>query len=294
MAIINILCGNLFLPQGFAFGVYEDGVLIAAPVNTITFTDSASVVTDYKTASNVFGVSHDVVASLVISRSVSNHLGILQDAARPIFISVTDYLQMSQEARTVLHVLVGNTLSLSQSLDFTRGPHNAIVLSQAVVVQVVKRQTITHTLSLTQGVSVYKQNDPSFSPSVPAPSFQPVVLAYSPYSITLVVPELGDEDRIEHQRINRKNRGGETIIYHDPEWPVIEVLNFEFQNLTQTQVKTLLDFVQVTLGRTITLTDHNNVGWEGIIINPDFEATCVRERGCGGFTVPLQFEGVRV
>lgn len=121
-----------------------------------------------------------------------------------------------------------------------------------------------------------------------------IQLTYGPVTITLGVPIFGDTDTIEQTRINRETRAGDTRIYKDSQWPTTEKLVFQFDDLSQKQVKDYLDFIDLTLGRTIFLTDQNLQIWEGIIVNPDVQAEQKgNEKSCDGFALELQFEGIQ-
>lgn len=74
----------------------------------------------------------------------------------------------------------------------------------------------------------------------------------------------------------------------------MEVLKFSFKNLSQYQAKQLLSFFDTTLGKTVNLTDHNGVIWEGIVSNPDASIKEEQASNCGGFAVDLEFEGKRL
>jgi hypothetical protein len=125
---------------------------------------------------------------------------------------------------------------------------------------------------------------------------QKIQLNFGALSLVLSVPAFGDTDSNEQTRINRETRNGDLIIFHDPQWPVIEKLTYKLPYLSQIQCKQYLSFIHTSLGQNVTLIDHNNIGWVGIIVNPDAAVTQTgrNDIGCGGFETELQFEGSRI
>lgn len=98
-----------------------------------------------------------------------------------------------------------------------------------------------------------------------------ITLTQGALSVTLRDPDFGDTDVIESRRIQRKNRGGDLILFRDPIWPRTETLNFEFSFLSKLQLNQLLLFIEETLGQEITLVDYNGRSYNGIITTPSGE-----------------------
>lgn len=116
-------------------------------------------------------------------------------------------------------------------------------------------------------------------------------LHYLSNAVTLRDPDFGNIDRLEESRINRKTRNGDLEIFRDPNWPTNEIQDYKFSFLSQNQITALLNFFDITLGQTITLIDHENFTWEGIILTPSNEVSQPERQG---FTASFQFQGSRI
>lgn len=116
-----------------------------------------------------------------------------------------------------------------------------------------------------------------------------VTLSYETLSITLPSPDFEDTTRLEFNRIQRKTRGGDLIVYKDNLWPKNEVLSMRFSYLGQGQVNRLLDFIYQSLGKDITLLDHEGKTWTGMIVTP---AANIVENSRNNLTASFDFIGV--
>jgi hypothetical protein len=114
-----------------------------------------------------------------------------------------------------------------------------------------------------------------------------IILTQGSRSVTLRNPDFGDTDTIESRRIQRKNRGGDLIMYRDPQWPKTETLTFEFSYLKRTDLMSLLEFIKATLGQNVVLTDYNGRTFTGIIITPSEE---LAQAGRENFTAKFSFQ----
>ncbi len=101
-------------------------------------------------------------------------------------------------------------------------------------------------------------------------------------------PIMGNTDAISFQRINRRTRGGDLIIYRDAEWPKTEVQALSFDFINDAESKQFLAFIRETLGCYIAYRDHENKLWNGFVQNPDAE---VDQSGQSSFRITIQFEG---
>lgn len=228
--------------------------------------------------------------------SVGNSLGLTQATDKVPQQFLHDYLGFSQSVRTVLHEIVVDVLSLSQSIGMTRGLANILILVDVVDYKLSSGFQLTDILEFVQGVAVRKENNPDFVADPPAPVVVPqnVTYAVGALSITLPPPEFGDEDKIQHQRINRRTRAGELIVYKDPLWPIIETLTFRFTGLSDVQAKATLLFLNNTIGQLITMVDYRGVTWTGVITNPDADTEQEGGHVCPSFNIDIDFEGSRI
>lgn len=101
-------------------------------------------------------------------------------------------------------------------------------------------------------------------------------------------PRLGNKDDISFQRVNRKTRGGDLILFRDEQWPKTEVLDLTFDFDTDVEGHRLLQFIRATTGTNVYYRDHENRLWYGVIQNPDTELVA---QGRFTFAVQILFEG---
>jgi len=117
---------------------------------------------------------------------------------------------------------------------------------------------------------------------------------YTPYlgvatsKVTLRNPEMDNRDRNAYTRVNNETRGGKLIVFSDPQWPNIRTLAVTITGLTETEVDSYQDFMKVTLGEEIGLTDWEGRLWKGVITNPNEAAT---QDGRARWTVTFELEG---
>ena len=107
---------------------------------------------------------------------------------------------------------------------------------------------------------------------------------------TLVLrnPVFGDRDRLQFSRINRESRGGDAIIFADPQWPKNQVLVVQIDSLSELKASDLIDFLEMSIGQEIGLLDWFNQQWRGVIITPDVAITHVRRNDR---SVSFDFQG---
>lgn len=101
-------------------------------------------------------------------------------------------------------------------------------------------------------------------------------------------PVFGNGDEIAFQRVNRRSRGGDLILFRDNEWPKTETLNLTFDFLNEADADRLLTLVKDSCGIYLYYRDHENKVWYGFIKNPDTGKT---QQGRNSFQVPIIFEG---
>jgi hypothetical protein len=114
-----------------------------------------------------------------------------------------------------------------------------------------------------------------------------ITLTKGDLTVQLRNPDFGDTDAIELRRIQRRSRGGDLILYRDPNWPKTETLTYEFSFLKRQDLMSLANFIQETLGQDITLTDYNGRTYTAIIITPSEELV---QSGIDNFTTRLSFQ----
>ena len=114
-----------------------------------------------------------------------------------------------------------------------------------------------------------------------------ITLTKGTLSIQLRSPEFGNTDALEIRRINRKTRGGDILVFRDPQWPKTRTFQLKFQFLKEDDLSRLLNFMHVTLGQIVTFVDHEGRSWNGIIITPTDE---VSVPGRNNFAAQFSFQ----
>ncbi len=115
-----------------------------------------------------------------------------------------------------------------------------------------------------------------------------VTFQYLQYTWQFRRPNLGNQDELSFQRISRKTRGGDLIIFRDAEWPKTEVQIIQFDFNTEAELRNMQNMIKLTLGSYMYYTDHENKRWLGFIQNPDAEGV---QSGINHYTITLKFEG---
>jgi hypothetical protein len=298
MAEIVVVTGNLLTFLESVEVTRPDNLIVQVPSDTFQIFQFAQVEQNPKHVSvgNFFSIIDDAHLTNPVAK-LTNTLQFVQQVIRTKYGNAVNYISFTQNTRTVGYEILNDTFMISQSLSVSRGLTNNLIYTQTVSFNIVKVQQITQSLSLIQAVRIYKYNDPRFvaiDASSGTQDFTPITLVYGPITLPLCIPDFGDKDEINVTRVNRETRAGGRIIYKDPIWPIVETLTFKLSNLNQIQVKTLLDFIQNTLGTTITLIDHYGTTWVGIITNPEAQAeqnVIVRRDNCPAFSIELSFQG---
>lgn len=106
--------------------------------------------------------------------------------------------------------------------------------------------------------------------------------------IILRAPEFGNRDQNAYTRVSRETRGGNLIVYSDPDWPSIRTLACTITGLKSDEVEEYLEFLYATLGRVIELSDWEGRLWSGVMTNPEEPIT---QDGKDRYTISFQLEG---
>jgi len=108
-------------------------------------------------------------------------------------------------------------------------------------------------------------------------------------TVDLVAPYFGNLDRLAMDRVNRETRGGDLVIFADPDWPKRQTVSVTFSGLTRTEIINLQRFIADHLGEEIHVTDWEGREWEAVIITPNEPATYDGRDNC---SIGFEFEGI--
>lgn len=118
-----------------------------------------------------------------------------------------------------------------------------------------------------------------------------VTFTYNGSNFSCRNPSMGNMDEISFQRINRRSRGGDLILFRDADWPKTEVLQLTFNFSQESEGRNLINLIRATIGKFIYYRDHENRLWYGVIQNPDAELV---QPGKNTWQVHISFEGDQV
>ena len=92
-------------------------------------------------------------------------------------------------------------------------------------------------------------------------------------TLTLRNPELNDTIGTVTQRVQGYTRGDTLYQYKDTRWFQTRIFNWTFTGLTKQNKIDILNFINISAGKYITVTDHNSQVFKCIIVNPDAPIT---------------------
>lgn len=294
MAIISISVGNVMgMVQPNTVAEQANGITLPEIKDQLNLAQSVTLYQSPHTIllGNTLALQQSVrwnpkKISVISPISFQDHAG-----KAAISISVGDYLAMSGSTRTVLAQATGNQLTFINAANYTRSFTSGYGLTQTVAMNIRRNLLPQSTLTISQGVGVIKAGSTTYIPvTVPTVAPQKVQLTYGSWTLILDSPLFGDVDEIEHLRINRETRAGERVIFHDPTWPVVEKLTYNFDNLNEQKKTDLLNFINVSLGQLVTMIDYNGITWRVMITNPDLE---IAQKGDCSYEAQIEFEGSR-
>lgn len=311
MAVYDLVTGDIFVAFGTTTFSYPAGFHVIQVGNTLNFLGLATGTTP--SGSSELTIAQSVSLTKHITLSASNFLSFQQQSGQPKNLATSNLLVMSQVGVKVLPNDVVQTFTISQSVLVVRGTVNTLTLSQSVVVNQVKLFNVQQTLSLIHGtVGIIDSNwqyvavaepalitdyDPSTLAIPPVPDFPlPTILIGGGNALSFDIVEYGDSDKIEHTRVSRRTIGEELIIFRDPVWPKTETLKFKLVDISASQGKALLNFIEETVAQQIKLSDYLGVRWIGVIINPETALVQTgRDQGCSGrYEIEIEFQGTQV
>lgn len=265
---------------------------------TLSFNQSTKVSPKYHTASDLLQFVQSTVGDLaIINRALSDFLQFNQIAQKVVAApQIFDILPLFQTVtRKTDHVIQTLVFNQTATGDPTESASNVLIFTDLATVIVERPLLFTDVLTFVSQATAYKES-PDFI-NTPLPSLTPtstVVLSYAPLglSLTLRSPVFDNVQRLEFNRINRRTRGHDLVIFRDPVWPKSEILIMTFTALSQDQVWSLLSFMKQTIGQDITLIDFENTTWTGVITTPTNEVA-QEGRDCR-FTASFEFQGTMV
>jgi hypothetical protein len=286
-----------FIFQGEALQFNQD-VIATNSVNhvfdIITFIQTARPSIIFESVSQFLTFNQEALNDFsIINRTISDILFFNQLAQRVVAIEhITQALFIGQHVTNKTDHIQQTLLFIETAIgDATQSASDVLIFTDITTFTADRPVSLSDILTFVTEASFYIE-DPDFI-AIPLPALTPttVTLSYTPLSLSLILraPEFDNIEKLEFTRINRRTRGHDLIIYRDPIWPKSETLILSFRALTQTTVTSLLSFMKQTIGKDITLIDHEDREWLGIITTPTNE---VIQEGVGcRFNASFEFQG---
>lgn len=242
------------------------------------------------TASNTLSFSQNnnyiLLQAGAIALTASNALTLIQRAIFPIILTASDLIALTQAADGVpgksvtqelvlIQTVIANhwrNLTASNALALTHG-FTYVQLRNGIPFAGLNACDATKTYSPFSGGNLV----PPVRPIAPTLTRKTDVLFYFPSgpicdattSILLRTPNFGDRDRNQYNRVNRESRGGALTVFRDPKWPKERTLVIDFSGIKDSEVDSIITFLENTLGQLVGFRDWNGRVWFGLITNPD-------------------------
>lgn len=300
MAVINVFAGNILNLNSEASSNFK----ILSVSNDILFVDSFQEVPYSQRLSSLVPFGHTVHTTYgSYVASVASFLNLGQSTHPKVKVeSVSNYLALTHAVLRSPFEEIVSVLDLQQVLTaaLAKNAPNNLNITQTVTKSLIKGPSVTHSLNLSSLVAYYL-NDRNFYvaniPTLPGVLSTPcgvdrnqVMFSQGSIIIKLPRPELGNQERFDFTRINRRSRGGDLIVYRDNQWPRTKTLTLTFAWLSEAQKQSILSFIQSTVGQEVSYADHYGNTWNGFIMTPTNK---VVQESLNNKTLSLEFQGVK-
>lgn len=288
--IINLTVAN--------FLVYTQSV--TSNIRGFSITHSLGISQIVKSKTIILSVQNNLVFSQALHFNQRRNLSILdnftmtQQFGKVPAQSLSNLLYLFQNLSVLKPNTVKNVLTLSQLISQFKGFGlvNTLSLSQTIHLTRTIRLSVTNTFSYDQGIAGYKPSSGFIFGDYTIGDTQVEIQFVFPgwnLSLPLRNPEFGNIEHFAFNRIFRKTRAGTTKIFRESTWPTSRSFSYTIAGLCPGKSKKLLDFLRITIGRTVRLIDYEDREWDVFIMTPAAE---VSEQFAKNFAVTLEFQGV--
>lgn len=201
------------------------------------------------------------VRGVVLSHHVRQTVDFTQDGE-----GINDLLQQNpkQTVEFTQDVSITVVKLVSQTVDFTQQVSRA---------GSVFNRSVSHTVDFASGAAGILPGscDTDFDPGIGTRANTTLAHPYAAPTLTINVrnPSFGNSKITDNQAIVDRYRKGDLRSFRDSNWPTIEILEFNLENLTDAEVTNLENFLETSCGEEIKLTDWENRNWKGLIVNED-------------------------
>lgn len=316
----SLLAENNFVfesaSNSFSFSLLaENNFKFESASNSITFAQTATVIQTLQRSLTDTIAFNDLVLEKGIQVYANNALAFTNQvvsAGSTLNLSVSDSIFFDDRARPTAVETASSSIAFSQDASREHAAENSISFSQTVTTTLgsVSNQSITFTdtaavagefgiatsstITFTDNALGIIETPCDLHEYTPigtlaaAPTLvanTSITLTYSAFNVTLRNPELGNGDAVESFRVFRQTRGGEYSAYRASYWPTETSLDYSFRALTRTEAQDFLQFYKDSLGQEVTLVDHENRSWTGIL-----ESVQAPVLDAGGFVTDCKYQ----
>lgn len=264
--------------------------------HSLNLSDSITLSPNFQIVSNHLGLSQSVQYKQVRNLEVSDTLTFTQDLSKVPAQSTFNHLYIFQSIEVVKPKVVKSTLTLTQTVNVVKGQgvQSNLTLSQSILVNRTVNLSVNNTLTLVQYKSGYKPDDGFiFGDYEIGSAVTTLQFVFPGWNLNLPLrnPEFGNNEQLSFTRVFRRSRAGDIRMFREPTWPASRSFSYTINGLCPGTAKKLLDFLRITIGRTVRLIDYENREWDVFIMTP---AADVSEQFAKNFSVSLEFQGVLV
>jgi len=274
-------------------------------VNTLSLAQSVIVRKPIPvSAISTLGLTQNVSLAIISNIAVTSYISLSQQAAKGVGLSestASNHIHLTQSARAGVNAeWAQSVIQPTQTAvgTRTRSGSNALTLTQLAVGNLVASRSLTSVIVLGQFASRESLDDLHQWSDAPTLTARETTRFTYPYvtptqTLELRNPTLGNAEMLSYNRINRKSRGGTLQVYRDANWPSAKRLKMSFEALTIEQRKSLLKFLEDSLGEEIGILDHESRQWRGIILTPAAQIAESKYGGplSAGHSASLEFQG---
>lgn len=285
---------DMFLAE---YIVFRETVILA-PIyrnfsDTITFTENFHQNHPPGTEGDTLGLYDSAVRRVTHNRYASDTLVFRETSYPRVHVAyLTDTLTLSENFYDEkLHRTDTDVLSFTETATFQliNPVDDVLVFTESFSYTRTHNKSLTDTLVLSEGFGC---TTPSgwVAPAAFDVSFASTVLfQYGSRTVTLRNYEFGNAEDLSFTRVSRRSRGGDFEV--GPSVLHTETFVVTFFIFTEALQQEFQQFIQDTVGRTITFKDHENVWWSGYIVEPN---TPFIQSSLSTYTVTIKFEGTKV
>lgn len=236
----------------------------------LDFTESVSSQHKFISIDEKINFNETVVGGKSVQKNISESLSLAESIYPHVYeVDVNEILTLSELlTRSVINEQLVFTEAVS--VDVVRVASDLITLTESLTLTVTKNLNINESLIFTEGVKGYTFD--TCTPSLQINNHQ-VVYDCNGDIITLPAPDFGNVEGMEFNRVNRRTRGGDLIIYRDPTWPKSKTFNYKWTALKKETREQVIQFSRRNIGKLMTMNNYEGNLFTGIIRGPETKFT---------------------